>query len=94
MIAWEKRILAQPGDVFGVHYSGASNTGPIPYETSDRALCCGLSSGDLSRIHNNGKRDSQLPVGTVVNVDLATLKRLPALKPILGGKISQRTVHI
>ena len=94
MVASEERILAQPGDVIGIHYPDGTNGGIVPYETyGGTPVCCGLSTGDFSRTHGDGKQDNQLTVGTVLNVVVSTAKRLPALKPILVGKICYNSIQ-
>ena len=94
LISKEKRILALPGDVFGIHYARGARDGIVPYDTSDAPLCCGVNSSDLSPYHNSALWDDQLPVGAVINTVTTTLKRLPALKPLLGGKLFYCSVHV
>ena len=89
MISKEERILAQPGDVFGIHYPSDANVTSVPLHSSHTALCCGVSPSDLSRFHNSEDRDDKLPIGAVIFSDVpANLRRLPALRPVLRGKIS------
>ena len=54
IIAKEEQILAQPGDVFGIHYPKGASDGCVPYYDSGAPLCCGMNSSDLSRFHNAG----------------------------------------
>ena len=94
IVAREERIMAQKGDVIGFHSAENATAALVPYESSDMTpLCCGLSSEDLSRIFNDVRQDNQLPVGTVLNVVISETKRLPALKPILEGKVPECSVY-
>ena len=94
MIAREGRILAQPGDVYGIHYPNGATGGIVPYHSTGAPLCCGVSWGDLSRIHNKEIMDNQLPIGTRITTVIPTIRRLPALRPILEGKKFQCNVLI
>ena len=87
MIPKEDRILAQPGEVFGVHYPTGRNVAYVPYDSSIAPLCCGVSSSDLSRFHNSGVQDDELPIGAVITTITSRIRRLPALRPVLRGKI-------
>ena len=86
IIAKEEQILAQPGDVFGIHYPKGASDGCVPYYNSGAPLCCGMNSSDLSRFHNAGLWNDTLPVGRVINIVMPHIKRLPALKPVLEGE--------
>jgi len=85
------QIMAQPGDVIGVHYDVSADEftgGIIPYEdsrfTSGGTLCCNLQTSDLSRISNDNFREEDFSVGSIINTNEATgVLRLPALTPIL-----------
>ena len=84
-----ERILVQKGDVLGIHYPSQANGGVVAYYDDSKPSCCGMTDDDLSRIHNDASRDSDLPTGTVMTIQLyhsGKRKRLPALKPILSGK--------
>ena len=82
-----ERIVVRAGDVYGIHYPSGATRGMAPYDQSGRSLCCGVSLSDLSRVLNEEKFDSDLPIGTVLTVFLhSTLTRLPALRPTAQGK--------
>ena len=91
MISRNERIMVRAGDVYGIHYPSGATQGVIPYDQSNRIRCCGVSHSDLSRFHNDGKFNNDLPVGTVLTVSLySTLTRLPALRPIGQGERKYR----
>ena len=90
MVAEYKRILVQKGDVLGVHYPKQANEGVVAYYDNTHPSCCGMTDDDLSFIHNDASRDSDVPIRTVMTIQrhYSGKRRLPALKPILSGKFT------
>ena len=87
MLARNERIVVQAGDVYGIHYPSSTSSGIVSCDESGNALCCGVSPSDLSRVHNGGLFDSDLPVGRVLTISLhSTMTRLPALRPVGQGE--------
>ena len=92
-----ERIAVRPGDAIGVHYPIETTAGVIPYNRAfpdPLVPCCGVSVESLSRFHNDASRDIRLPLGFVLELNLVTHTiRLPAMKPILGGKMYQYSAY-
>ena len=76
MIARNERIGVRAGDVYGIHYPSGATRGVVPYDQSNRIICCGVSPSDLSRNHNDGKYDSDFPVGIFLRIFFYLAPRL------------------
>ena len=78
----DEQICVEVGDVIGVQYANKNLLGVVPYEQSGRASSVGLAEDQMSRIV--GLDRGNVPVGTTVTVRVSGVKRLIALKPVIG----------
>ena len=88
-----ERIQVQGGDMLGVHYDTLDVAGVLPYQDNRHEDCCGVDSGDLSRIINAGLRDDDLPVGHIITKEpLSGITRLTPVRAFVGGGIT--IIHV
>ena len=88
-IAEADQITTQDGDVIGIHYEDSNDgNGVILYERSGGDLCCGFDESDLSRLVNKPMDEDDLAVGVTIPKSLISVKRMVALKAMIGNVTS------
>ena len=79
-----EQICVRIGDIIGVQYTNKNIPGVVPYEQSGVDSAVGLTEDQLSRLVNEDIADNDVPIGTTKTVKFHSVKRLPALKPVIG----------
>ena len=82
-----EQIFVLSGDVIGIDYPTGQDGGVIPYEhfksgADPSTLTAGVTEESLSTVVNKNIQNGDLPIGVVINNNVESFKRIPALKPI------------
>lgn len=82
----EDRLLVQPGDMLGLHYSESATSTVVQYtrKKADTPLCCGLEQEDIHVVRVTPKRHEQLTMGIEQLGSAASQRRAISFNVVLS----------